>query len=202
MRKLISQVLIGVLISTMGTGAIAAKNDAGDFVTTDQLIGALAKPVKGNETGPGRGASHQPFQMHSAEKFPDNRTGASSSSSDNLAKDDESLRSIHIMFTRGSAEIMPQSHRQLDAVARALQSDQLKDEKILIVGHTDSSGTAELNMELSKSRAIAVRDYLVQNGNIPADHLQIDGKGQTMPANPDDPLGPENRRVVFSNISE
>lgn len=39
-----------------------------------------------------------------------------------------------------------------------------QDTNILVVGHTDSSGNDDYNMVLSKKRAIAVTDYLVNKG--------------------------------------
>jgi outer membrane protein OmpA-like peptidoglycan-associated protein len=70
----------------------------------------------------------------------------------------------------------------------------------LLEGHTDASGQAEANLELSQQRADAVRDYLVREGGVPGDQLSTIGKGQTEPANPNNPLAAENRRVVLVNL--
>jgi outer membrane protein OmpA-like peptidoglycan-associated protein len=52
---------------------------------------------------------------------------------------------------------------------------------VLIEGYTDNVGTAESNMKLSKNRANAVKDFLVENAEI--DYKIIDTKalGQSNP---------------------
>jgi outer membrane protein OmpA-like peptidoglycan-associated protein len=199
MRRLISQLLAGVLISTMGTAAIAATEE---FKSKDELIKLLSKPVTDAQATGGRGGfGHKPAAAASA-KLSANSEGGSGLTSANKEVEGSGLTSLHILFARGSANILPGSRSQLDQLADALRADQLKDSKILIVGHTDSSGTPEVNLALSMSRAASVRDYLVQNGNVPSDRLATDGKGQSELANPNDPLGAENRRVVFANLGK
>jgi len=53
-------------------------------------------------------------------------------------------------------------------------------EVIVAVGHTDSIGTAEYNMALSKRRADAVKQYLVSKG-IEANRIYTEGKGKSQP---------------------
>ncbi|MDR1195381.1 MAG: autotransporter domain-containing protein [Endomicrobium sp.] len=52
--------------------------------------------------------------------------------------------------------------------------------RIIVEGHTDNVGTHETNLTLSKQRAIAVRDKLVEYG-IPEDKINYTGLGATMP---------------------
>jgi outer membrane protein OmpA-like peptidoglycan-associated protein len=54
------------------------------------------------------------------------------------------------------------------------------DTNILIVGHTDSQGSDEYNMTLSKNRAYAVTNYLSQNG-ISQGRLTTNWFGETQP---------------------
>ncbi|MCL6523568.1 MAG: OmpA family protein [Thermoflavifilum sp.] len=72
------------------------------------------------------------------------------------------------------------------------------DENVLIIGHTDSIGTASYNLKLSQRRANAVADYLVQLGIDPA-RITTKGMGMSDPKYPNDT--PEhraaNRRVEF-----
>lgn len=58
-----------------------------------------------------------------------------------------------------------------------------KDQKLLLIGHTDNTGDASHNMELSKKRAEAVKRQFV-NAGIPDEQLRIDGKGQARPKEP------------------
>jgi outer membrane protein OmpA-like peptidoglycan-associated protein len=53
--------------------------------------------------------------------------------------------------------------------------------RIIIVGHTDMVGASDRNLELSKARAGAVKDYLVREGKIDASRLSTDGVGYLCP---------------------
>jgi chemotaxis protein MotB len=50
----------------------------------------------------------------------------------------------------------------------------------LIEGHTDSAGPDEINLELSKARADAVRQALIERG-VPAERLSAEGAGEGRP---------------------
>jgi outer membrane protein OmpA-like peptidoglycan-associated protein len=65
-----------------------------------------------------------------------------------------------------------------------------------IEGHTDSTGSDDLNQRLSEQRASTVRDYLVTQG-MPADNITAKGLGKSTPvASNDTPSGRQkNRRV-------
>jgi len=55
------------------------------------------------------------------------------------------------------------------------------DTEILVVGHTDSAGAADYNMTLSKNRAQAVSNYLVNNKGISRSRLNTNWFGETKP---------------------
>lgn len=68
-----------------------------------------------------------------------------------------------------------------------------KDKPVLVIGHTDTSGTEEYNIALSERRAQSVADYLARLGTDPA-KMQVVPKGETEPTgNGDD----KDRRVEF-----
>lgn len=85
-----------------------------------------------------------------------------------------------ILFDTGSATIEPESTPTLKEIARTLQ--QHGDLRLRIEGHTDNTGSADANQQLSERRAAAVRDYLVQREGIDAARLESAGLGQTAPA--------------------
>ena len=101
-----------------------------------------------------------------------------------------------VFFKFAKAELIPSSKTDLDRVLQLMQ----RDEKINIEihGHTDEIGTEESNMILSKARANAVKNYLVENG-ISGDRLSIQYFGETKPVatNETDEGRQLNRRVEF-----
>ncbi|MFA5404053.1 MAG: OmpA family protein [Ignavibacteria bacterium] len=70
-----------------------------------------------------------------------------------------------------------------------------------ISGHTDSRGTREKNIRLSKDRAESVKSWLVKNG-IDANRLTTEGYGPDKPIAPNDSQENmyKNRRVEFKRI--
>jgi chemotaxis protein MotB len=73
--------------------------------------------------------------------------------------------------------------------------------EIKIVGHTDSRHYASRasydNWNLSSDRAIAARKLLISSGFSNDQIIEVSGKADTMPLNPD-PLAPENRRISIT----
>lgn len=67
----------------------------------------------------------------------------------------------NLFFYINDKGLLPPSLPELKRVAQIIKSRNLKVE---ISGHTDSTGTVELNQKLSEQRAIAVKDFLVKEG--------------------------------------
>jgi OOP family OmpA-OmpF porin len=102
-----------------------------------------------------------------------------------------------IFFETGKATIKPISFKSLDAVVSILKADPTLYADI--EGHTDNVvPKTYTNMELSKSRADAVRDYFVNKG-IGADRLSSEGFGDTRPVadNASAAGKAQNRRTVI-----
>lgn len=104
-----------------------------------------------------------------------------------------------IQFDTGSDQLQSESMNVIKEVAAALQKQPAL--KLRIEGHTDSTGDAAKNLDLSKRRAESVKGALVQLG-IGTGRLTTEGFGQTKPMAPNDtPQGrAENRRVEFVKI--
>ena len=87
--------------------------------------------------------------------------------------------SYSIEFTSGSATIKPSSYAILDKVYAQLNiGDNLF---VDIAGHTDNSGSDEVNIPLSKQRARAVLQYFLSKDPTLSDRLDSDGYGSTRP---------------------
>lgn len=100
-----------------------------------------------------------------------------------------------VNFMTGSILLTEKAKQILDGVAASLNQE--PDSLVMIVGHTDSVGGANFNIDLSKNRARAVAGYLVQNG-VSAGRLRYIGKGEEMPISTNDSESGRamNRRVV------
>lgn len=105
-----------------------------------------------------------------------------------------------ILFDSGSANIQPQSLGIVRQISQVLMQDESI--KLNIIGHTDSDGPDDSNLKLSKDRAEAVKDALVNIYNISADRLTTDGKGETQPVGDNGTVDGKalNRRVEFVKI--
>ena len=99
-----------------------------------------------------------------------------------------------ISFDTGSAAIKPPLRTVLDPFANSLRDDPTA--RLLIVGHTDSTGSAAVNNPLSVERAQSVRDYLVTRG-VAETRVETVGRGDREPvaSNANDAGRAKNRRV-------
>ena len=105
-----------------------------------------------------------------------------------------------ILFDVNSDVIKPESNGVLLTIAKIMNEN--NEVRIKIVGHTDSDGDAAKNMELSKKRANAVKNYLIKNFGISASRIETDGKGASQPfdkANTKEAKA-NNRRVEFIKL--
>jgi outer membrane protein OmpA-like peptidoglycan-associated protein/opacity protein-like surface antigen len=83
-----------------------------------------------------------------------------------------------VNFVSGSAELTPDSVAALALVAESLRVN--PDVKVEVRGHTDSTGSAEINRDVSHRRANAVRDVLIQFGIHP-ERITAVGYGEDYP---------------------
>ena len=87
------------------------------------------------------------------------------------------LKAMH--FPVGRSEILPENHDLLGKVRRAIGAFDSVD--LIIEGHTDSTGSEDVNEHLSEQRADAVRHYLVANETLPYDRIIAVGFGSSRP---------------------
>jgi len=102
-----------------------------------------------------------------------------------------------ITFSVGSDKIKPESYGTLKEIAQVLSENPTV--KVKIIGHTDTDGDSNSNWELSKKRALAVKNILATEFKIDVSRMQTDGKGASEPSEPNTtPQGKaNNRRVEF-----
>ncbi|MDO1448071.1 PorP/SprF family type IX secretion system membrane protein [Rhodocytophaga aerolata] len=106
-----------------------------------------------------------------------------------------------IQFKFNSEDLDESSYPYLDQLAISLQ--QSPDYRLLIIGHTDDTGSASYNQSLSLRRAQRVADYLAEKG-INRSRFTINGKGESQPLVPNinDQQRALNRRVEFTLYQE
>ena len=97
-----------------------------------------------------------------------------------------------LSFAVGRADLNPSLRPVLDQFATGL--DQTV--KVMIVGHTDNTGSDAINNPLSLQRAQTVQDFLASRG-VPVSRLEISGRGSREPLvdNATEASRAKNRRV-------
>lgn len=101
-----------------------------------------------------------------------------------------------INFATGSAVLLPEAEGLLNQ-ALALMTIR-PSVTVIVVGHTDSRGSDEYNLELSVQRAEAVKTWLTDRG-IDGARLTVVGKGESEPIATNDTAEGQrlNRRIQF-----
>ncbi|WP_431102429.1 OmpA family protein [Roseateles noduli] len=105
-----------------------------------------------------------------------------------------------VLFDTGKATLKEGAYSRLDTLSSALRNH--PERRILIEGFTDSTGSAESNLTLSRARAESVRDALAKRG-VEAGRIDVRGNGEARPVASNDTAAgrQQNRRVeiVFSD---
>jgi outer membrane protein OmpA-like peptidoglycan-associated protein len=108
---------------------------------------------------------------------------------------------LEVTFEYNSAIVGAKAKEELTKLGVALRDPRLKDQVVLIAGHTDAKGADAYNQDLSEKRADAVKQFLVSTFSVPVENLVAVGYGKERPKNASSPYAPENRRVQVVNMS-
>ena len=84
----------------------------------------------------------------------------------------------NLFFDLGKATLKPESEPELKRIQQVMKENMAL--VIEISGHTDNTGSDEINNKLSLERANAVKDYLL-NGNIDSSRIRTKGYGKSKP---------------------
>jgi outer membrane protein OmpA-like peptidoglycan-associated protein len=105
--------------------------------------------------------------------------------------------SLTLYFLEGRDEFTAESRHLVQSVLAEIGRRPAPE--VIVIGHTDRVGTVQFNDALSLRRAERARDELVKAG-VPADRIQIEGRGEREPLIPtaDEVPEPRNRRVEIS----
>lgn len=165
-------------------GAIAG-NKAGEGAAIGAIVGAL---------GGGAVGAYMDQQQRDLE--------AAVGNEDQVRRDGDQLAltmSGDFLFATGSADLAPGARTKLARVARVLAK--YPETQLEVVGHTDSTGSTEVNQRLSEARAEAVATELTAQG-IDRSRILARGIGASQPlASNDSAVGrARNRRVEIEVI--
>jgi outer membrane protein OmpA-like peptidoglycan-associated protein len=176
--RLFALVLVAV---ACGGGGPAASQERSPAYSAEELVGIL-KPVRRGATrslSPGTGPVTAP---------------APGTAGSGLLPD------LKVLFPFNSAELTPDTIRQLDELGRALKSSELATLRFEVAGHTDSAGPDSYNEGLSARRAEAVAGYLERNYGVDAQRLEPRGYGKRRLLDTANPVSPRNRRVEIVTL--
>ena len=128
-------------------------------------------------------------------------TAFEKAASEGATLEDMNIKLKNVFYNTATAMLDAKSRYELDEVAMLL--NKYSSMNVRLEGHTDNTGDADANLELSKNRASNVRDYLVSKG-VSANRLSSVGFGQDRPieSNDTDEGRANNRRTELVIISK
>ena len=195
-------VLVGVVLLVGATGMLLydAEDDSSEHVRVAETADAQEAPEQDaspQPASPPSPPSPPPLSVEKDEAVPKGEV---------IPKEQANPKDIvlpGIPFAFNDQTIRPEYLPMLNETARILNDNPTL--SVLIEGYADAVGPESFNLELSRERAKAVRDYLVEHG-IVADRLRAVGRGEIEPLAPnarddgsDNPEGRAvNRRVELS----
>jgi len=163
-----------------------------------EIVKGLTAPAqpKGLDIGPAGGKREVEVIRQKALGSPSSRGFEA------VERDSSPKVNLKIEFDFDSAQLRQESRPLLRDLASALQDERLSGSRFAVNGHADSVGPAEYNLVLSFRRARAVMDYLVQEGGVSGDRLEVAGFGEAVPLVPNDSKRNRqlNRRVEIERL--
>ena len=193
---------------TIGAALSIGIAKAGDNVTEDQILRALAPAKEPLTRGLSIGPQTQTDSAEAAEgKFVQtlrNRPTRSLSVTEReeiatIVKDKPKI-DLEINFDYNSANISAKSLPSVQALGRALSNPDLKGSTFVVAGYTDAAGGEAYNQDLSERRADSIKRYLVDKFGIAGPDLVTVGYGKSKLKDPANPLADVNRRVQVVNM--
>jgi len=103
-----------------------------------------------------------------------------------------------VLFGTGDYTLRPEAFEAIDEVLTVI--DDPAGTAVTVAGHTDAVGSAENNEELSRSRARAVADYLIDEAGYSADRVTLEAHGESQPVASNETADgrAQNRRVELT----
>ncbi|HEY5130349.1 MAG TPA: OmpA family protein [Bradyrhizobium sp.] len=185
-----------------------ARAVAGDDVTEDQIVRALAPAKKPLTRGLSVGPQADPAATAAEGRFVQTIGGRATRSLSvtereeiaTIAKDKPNI-DLEITFDYNSADISAKSLPSVQALGKALTNPDLKGSTFIVAGHTDAAGAEAYNQDLSERRADSIKRYLTDKFGIAGTDLVTVGYGKSKLKDPGNPMAEANRRVQVVNMA-
>ncbi|MFT6431206.1 MAG: outer membrane protein OmpA-like peptidoglycan-associated protein [Halopseudomonas sp.] len=176
----------------LGGAAVGAVIGAATSGSDDRGKGALIGATVGGAAGAGYGFYADKQEARLRQEL--QGTGVQ------VVRNGDNLQLVmpgNITFASGSSDISSSFYTTLNSLVKVFQ--EFDKNGVEIVGHTDSTGSNDLNMRLSRDRAQSVASYLVNQG-ISGARISATGAGPSQPiASNDSEQGrAQNRRVEIN----
>lgn len=171
---------------------------AGAGAATGAAVGAMVGGGRGAAVGAGVGAAAGAAVGYNWQVIKEKLGIATKGSGVQVSEQKDGSLKVNVpgsvSFATGSASIDTGLYPTLDNIANTL--NEYPASTITVVGHTDSVGSTEANLDLSRRRAAAVADYLAQHG-VQRNRMVVDSRGEAEPIadNTTESGRAQNRRV-------
>lgn len=212
-RSVTLALTVSLLVSVQGCAWLNSRSDTAKGAGTGAAAGALIGGLIGhNNGGTAKGAilgavvggaagaaiGHQMDKEAKdlQDKLPDAKV-------ERVGEGIEVTFNSGILFDVNSDQLRPVAQKDLSELAASLKD--YSGTRVLVVGHTDSTGTASYNQALSERRANAARVALLESG-LAGDRVDAVGKGESEPVESNETAAGRqaNRRVevaIFASES-
>jgi outer membrane protein OmpA-like peptidoglycan-associated protein len=87
---------------------------------------------------------------------------------------------VEAIFAAGTTVLTPAAQQSIDAFIR--QVPRVQEQEVVVVGHTDRTGSEEANYRLGQQRAAAVAHYLLEEHGLDPVRVRVTSAGDTRPA--------------------
>lgn len=189
--RTLSALSLAILLSAGVGGRAAAQSSDNGGMTAEQIMQAFEKQIT-------RGLVLVPSESTAPAASQPTTTVTTTAATTYTEVDKADQVNIRIKFDFDSATLRDDQKPQLATLCEVMKAVDVQ--LFQIVGHTDSSGSASYNENLSLLRAKEVKRHLVTECGIPENRLEAIGMGESAPFNAADPRSDENRRVEFQAL--
>jgi len=188
---------IGAVVGALSGALIGYHNDHSGGALRGALIGGAAGGAIGAGAGAYMDKQQTEFEQQLAKEQEQHQIEIERQQNEIL----KLTMSSEVSFDFNSARLKSTFYSPLNKIADIMQ--RYPQTQILIVGHTDSKGPDQYNLDLSLQRANAVADYLIVQG-VARQRLGTEGHGETEPlaSNDSEEGRAQNRRVEIFVVPE